>query len=59
MPKPKVTEEKAMAERDARVRALLAACDAVLEWERHTGGWEAPCWNELRKAVRRAKRDRV
>lgn len=31
---------------------LVAICRRLLEWERATGGWEAPVWEELRAALR-------
>lgn len=31
---------------------ILRAARDVLEWAEYTGGWDAPCWERLRQAVR-------
>lgn len=33
---------------------LLAICRRLLEWERTTGGWDAPVWSDLRSAIEQA-----
>ena len=33
--------------------ALRRALAALLTWCDHTGGWDAPCWNEARRALGR------
>ncbi len=34
--------------------SLVQAAQDVLEWAAQMGGWEAPCWESLRRAVREA-----
>ncbi len=34
--------------------SLVQAAQDVLEWAAQMGGWEAPCWERLRTAVREA-----
>ena len=34
--------------------SLVQAAQDVLEWAAQMGGWEAPCWEGLRRAVREA-----
>lgn len=34
--------------------SLVQAAKDVLEWAAQMGGWEAPCWERLRVAVREA-----
>ena len=34
--------------------SLVQAAQDVLEWAAQMGGWEAPCWERLRKALRQA-----
>jgi hypothetical protein len=36
---------------------LFAAVLALLEWERHMGGWESPAWKQARDAARKAGAD--
>ncbi len=35
-------------------RSLVHAAQDVIEWAAQMGGWEAPCWERLRKALRQA-----
>lgn len=35
---------------------LLRAAKAVRQWAEFVGGWEAPCWGALDRAIRRAER---
>jgi hypothetical protein len=41
-------------ERVAAPPSLVQAARDVLEWVEHMGGWEAPCWERLRRAVSEA-----
>ena len=34
---------------------LLAALEELLEWESRMGGWDAPCWEQARAAIAKAK----
>ena len=34
---------------------LLAALEELLEWESRMGGWDAPCWEQARAAIAKAR----
>lgn len=36
---------------------LRAALTALLRWADQLGGWDAPCWDDARSAVRSLRRD--
>lgn len=38
--------------RSPKHEQLRLAAQAVLSWASEMGGWDAPCWNALRKALR-------
>lgn len=57
--KLKVAKLAPRRERDedrARVIVLEQALADLLEWEQHTGGWEAPCWDRARRLVAQNRR---
>jgi hypothetical protein len=40
-----------LAIRDAQLAELVTAAKAVLEWAAIMGGWDAKCWEDVRRAV--------
>jgi hypothetical protein len=34
------------------VRKLVEVAQAVIKWAQHMGGWEDPCWDSLREALK-------
>ena len=48
-----------MSNREHKAReallALTRAAEALLVWEDVMGGWEAPCWPQMRQAVQVAR----
>ena len=50
---PNSTSRGALA-RDADSPSLVQAAQDVLEWAAQMGGWEVPCWERSRQAVREA-----
>lgn len=48
-------DKEANARLIAAAPELLAALKALVEWAAFTGGWEAPCWDDARAAIKKAE----
>lgn len=50
----------ALREADSpQVSDLVDALQELIEWDAHTGGWEAPCWNRARALVAQARMAKI
>jgi hypothetical protein len=41
------------------VQDLVDVLQELIEWDAHTGGWEAPCWNRARALVAQARMAKI